>query len=48
MKPKLGASMLDLMAAVARQRRTLQRRKGKPLAVDCRMYETGSAGRSKR
>ena len=44
-KPKLAASMLDLMARLARQRRTLKRRRDKPLAVDSSMYESRHVSR---
>src|SRR5436190_8864437 len=33
-KPALATSMLDLMAELARQRKTLKRNKDKPLAID--------------
>ena len=45
MKPKLAASMLDLMAQLARQRRTLRRRRNKPLAIDSSMYESRHVSR---
>jgi hypothetical protein len=45
MKPNLARSMLDLMATLARQRRTLKRRRGKPLAMDSSMYESRHVSR---
>ena len=45
MKPKLAASMLDLMAQLARRRRTLRRRRDKPLAMDSSMYESRHVSR---
>jgi hypothetical protein len=44
-KPALAASMLDLMAELARRRRTLKRGTRKPLAVDSSMYESRHVSR---
>jgi hypothetical protein len=45
MKPRLARSMLDLMARLARQRKTLKHRRHKPLAIDSSMYESRHVSR---
>jgi len=45
MKPALAQSMLDLMAKLARRRRTLKRRRHKPLTVDSSLYESRHVSR---
>jgi len=45
MKPSLAASMLDLMAQLARQRKTLKRNRRKPAAVDSSMFESRHVSR---
>jgi hypothetical protein len=45
MKPALARSMLDLMAALAKGRRMLKRRRGKPLAMDSSMFESRHVSR---
>jgi hypothetical protein len=44
-KPALAASMLDLMAKLAQQRKTLKRNKDKPLAMDSSMFESHHVSR---
>ena len=43
--PDLANSMLDLMAKLARQRKTLRRNRSKPLAMDSSMYESRHVSR---
>jgi transposase-like protein DUF772 len=45
MKPRLARSMLDLMARLARQRKTSRRNKHKPLAIDSSMFESHHVSR---
>jgi len=45
MKPALAGSMLDLMAKLAQQRKTLPRDKHKPLAIDSSMFESHHVSR---
>lgn len=45
MSPRLADSMLDLMVRLARQRRTLKRVRGKPLAMDSSMFESRHVSR---
>ncbi len=45
MKPALARSMLDLMAELAKQRKTLMRNKDKPLAMDSSMFESRHVSR---
>lgn len=45
MKPALARSMLDLMAKLARGRKTLKRNKRKPLAMDSSMFESRHVSR---
>ncbi len=45
MKPALARSMLDLMAKMASQRKTLGRNKHKPLAIDSSMFESRHVSR---
>jgi hypothetical protein len=45
MKPALARSMLDLMAQLARQRKTLKRNRRKPLAMDSSMFESRHVSR---
>ena len=44
-KPALARSMLDLMARLARRRRLLKRRRGKPLGVDSTVFESRHVSR---
>jgi len=45
MKPALARSMLDLMAKLASQRKTLRRNRHKPLAIDSSMFESRHVSR---
>jgi len=45
MKPALAQSMLDLMAELAKQQRTLKRNRRKPLAMDSSMFESRHVSR---
>src|SRR5277367_4971252 len=45
MKPALACSMLDLMAQLARLRKTLTRNKRKPLAIDSSLFESRHVSR---
>ncbi len=45
MKPALAASMLDLMARLAHERRVLKRDRRKPLAVDSTLFESRHVSR---
>lgn len=45
MKPRLARSMLDLMAQLARQRKTLRYNRRKPLAMDSSMFESRHVSR---
>jgi hypothetical protein len=45
MKPALARSMLDLMAQLARQRKTLKGNKRKPLAIDSSLFESRHVSR---
>jgi hypothetical protein len=45
MKPALARSMLDLMAQLAQQRKTLKRNRHKPLTMDSSMYESRHVSR---
>ena len=44
-KPALTRSMLDLMARLARKRKTLKRDRGKPLAMDSSLFESRHVSR---
>jgi hypothetical protein len=45
MQPALARSMLDLMAKLAQERKTLKRNKSKPLAIDSSMFESRHVSR---
>jgi len=45
MKPALAGSMLDLMARLAKDRKLLRRRRGKPLAMDSSLFESRHVSR---
>lgn len=45
MKPALARSMLDLMAKMAQQRKTLRGNQHKPLAIDSSMFESRHVSR---
>src|SRR3954469_16874254 len=45
MKPALARSMLEMMAKLARRRKILKRRAGKPLAIDSSMFESRHVSR---
>lgn len=44
-KPALARSMLDLMARLAKERKLLRRRRGKPLAMDSSLFESRHVSR---
>jgi uncharacterized protein YjiS (DUF1127 family) len=45
MKPGLAWTMLDLMAQLAQQRRTIKRNRRKPLSIDSSMFESRHVSR---